>query len=36
MELVSGAAKKWLRKQMDSLGGSVGAFIDRGKGEARL
>ena len=33
-ELVSGAAKKWLNKQMDSPGGSVGASIDREKGEA--
>lgn len=34
MELASGAAKKWLRKQMDSPDGSVGASIDREKGEA--
>lgn len=34
MELASGAAKKWLKKQMDSPGGSVGASIDREKGEA--
>ena len=34
MELASGAAKKWLRKQMDSSDGSIGASIDREKGEA--
>lgn len=33
-ELASGAAKKWLRKQMESPDGSVGASIDREKGEA--
>lgn len=34
MELASGAAKKWLKKQIDSPDGLVGASIDREKGEA--